>query len=227
MLSGLAQAATKRGALIFENAPVENLRFDELPVLSIQGKSVRARCVLLATNAESLELSGLAGIAQPKFTLAVATEPLSSEQMSSLGLAGGKPFYTSDLPYLWGRVFDGNRVIFGSGLVHLDDWRELLTLNVSEGQPAELLANLEERVRELHPVLRGVRLSHRWGGPILIADKWEPVFTRHAKHHNVIVLGAFSGHGVALSVYLGAWAAEAMLGKRDLPEWEGGASAAA
>jgi gamma-glutamylputrescine oxidase len=227
MLSGLAQAAAKNGALIFENAPVGDLHVDAFPVLSIQGKSVRARCVLMATNAESLELSGLARIAQPKFTLAVATEPLSSEQMSSLGLAEGKPFYTSDLPYLWGRVFDGNRLIFGSGLVHLEDWRELLTLNVSEGQPAELLANLEKRVHELHPALRGVRLSHRWGGPILIANKWQPVFRRHAEHNNVIVLGAFSGHGVALSVYLGAWAAEAMLGKRELPHWEGDASAAA
>jgi hypothetical protein len=27
-------------------------------------------------------------------------------------------------------------------------------------------------------------------------------------------------------VYLGAWAAEAMLGKRDLPQWEGEANAA-
>jgi glycine/D-amino acid oxidase-like deaminating enzyme len=227
MLSGLAQSASKSGALIFENARVEALSFDELPALQIHGKLVRARSVLLATNAESLELSGLTGIAQPKFTLAVATEPLASEQISSLGLAQSKPFYTSDLPYLWGRVFDGNRVIFGSGLVHLEDWRELLTLNVSKGQPAQLLANLEKRVRELHPALRGVRLSHRWGGPILIADKWEPVFRWHAEHRNVIVLGAYSGHGVALSVYLGSWAAEAMLGERELPHWEGDASAAA
>jgi glycine/D-amino acid oxidase-like deaminating enzyme len=221
----LAQAATKRGALIFENAPVESLTTEESPVLKIHGKRVRARCVLLATNAESLELSGLAGQAQPKFTLAVATEALSSEQISSLGLAPGKPFYTIDLPYLWGRVFHRNRVIFGSGLVHLEDWRELLTLSVTEGQAAELLADLERRVRGLHPVLGGVRLSHRWGGPILIADKWEPVFRRHAYHRDVIVLGAYSGHGVALSVYLGAWAAEAMLGKKDLPQWEDNANA--
>jgi glycine/D-amino acid oxidase-like deaminating enzyme len=227
MVSGLAESGRKNGALIFENVPVESLSFVESPVLHIQGDSVRARAVLLATNAESLELSGLAGMAQPKFTLAVATESLSPEQMSSLGLAEGKPFYTSDLPYLWGRVFDTNRVIFGSGLVHLEDWRELLTLNVSEGQPAELLANLEKRVRELHPALRDVRLSHRWGGPILIAEKWEPVFRGHAQDRNVIVLGAYSGHGVALSVYLGAWAAEAMLGRRELPRWEGSASAAA
>src|SRR3981081_30667 len=160
MLSGLAQAASKRGAIIFENAPVENLSMEDSPVLNVHGKLMRARCVLLATNAESLELSGLAGRAQPKFTLAVRPEPCAPEQMSSLALAQGKPFYTVDLPYLWGRVFDENRVVFGSGLVHLEDWRELLTLNVAEGQAAELLADLEKRVRDLHPALRSVRLGH-------------------------------------------------------------------
>jgi len=45
------------------------------------------------------------------------------------------------------------------------------------------------------------------------------VFERHRKSKNAIVLGGFSGHGVALSVYLGAWAAEALLGKRELPDW--------
>lgn len=208
--------------MIFENAPVESLTVEESPVLRVAGRPVRARRVLLATNAESLELNGLADRAQPKFTLAVATEALSADQISSLGLAAGKPFYTSDLPYLWGRVFQRNRIIFGSGLVHLEDWRELLTLNVIEGHPAELLAELERRVRDLHPALENVRLSHRWGGPILIADKWQPVFRRHATHRDVIVLGAYSGHGVALSVYLGAWAAEAMLGKKELPQWDGG-----
>jgi glycine/D-amino acid oxidase-like deaminating enzyme len=95
----------------------------------------------------------------------------------------------------------------------------LLTLDVFKGEAAKLLRQLERRVHELHPVLREVRLSHRWGGPILIADKWQPVFTRHPTNKNAIVLGAYSGHGVAQSVYLGAWAAEAMLGRRDLPEW--------
>jgi glycine/D-amino acid oxidase-like deaminating enzyme len=220
MVSGLAKAARERGALIFEGAGVEDLHQEEAAILEVRGKRVRAGCVLLATNAGSLELSGIAGRAQPKFTLAVATEALSEEQIQVLGLAAGKPFYTVDLPYLWGRVVHGNRVIFGSGLVHLEDWRELQILDVARGQAAELLRQLEKRVHELHVVLRDVRLSHRWGGPILIADQWQPVFARHAANRNVIVLGAYSGHGVALSVYLGAWAAEAMLGKRELPQWD-------
>ena len=110
--------------------------------------------------------------------------------------------------------------------MHLNDWRELFDIDVETGEAAELIASLERRVSDLHPVLKDVRVTHRWGGPILIADKWQPVFMRHPKSKDAIVLGAYSGHGVALSVYLGCWAAEAMLGRRELPEWTVAQSAA-
>jgi len=63
-------------------------------------------------------------------------------------------------------------------------------------------------------------VTHRWGGPILVAAEWQPIFARHPKSADAIVLGAYSGHGVALSVYLGNWAAEVMLGRRELPKWD-------
>jgi glycine/D-amino acid oxidase-like deaminating enzyme len=220
LISGLACAAARTGARIFEHTRVERLIFGDPVLLTVSGAQVIAKQVLIATNAQSLELGGLTGIAQPKFTLALATEPLSAAQIGTLGLASGKPFYTVDLPYLWGRV-DGGTLVFGSGLVHLNDWRELLSLNVYRGKAAELLSDLSRRVHALHPVLKGVRLTHRWGGPILIADHWRPVFRRHWQSCRAIVLAAYSGHGVALSVYLGRWAAEAILGRRDLPEWPG------
>jgi glycine/D-amino acid oxidase-like deaminating enzyme len=220
LVSGLARAAVQRGAQVFENACVEDLSFGKPTVLRVLGKQVRAKHVLIATNAESLELSALAGRATPKFTLALATEPLMDRHLDALGLASGKPFYTVDLPYLWGRLLDGNRIIFGSGLVHLKDWRELTTLDVTSGEAAELLGNLARRVRGLHSALQVVPISHRWGGPILIGEQWRPVFVRHPRSACVTVLGAYSGHGVALSVYLGCWAAEAAIGQRDLPAWD-------
>ena len=219
MVSGLAREASRGGASIFENARVESIGEGRQTELRIGAETVRAACVLVATNAESLELSGLAGRAQPKFTLAVTTEPLTHSQIEALGLGAGKPFYTIDLPYLWGRLLHGDCVIFGSGLVHLNDWRELMQIDVERGEAAELLRQLERRVRRLHPALKDVCFIHRWGGPILIADKWQPVFMRHPENKDVIVLGAYSGHGVALSVYLGCWAAEVMLGRKQLPEW--------
>ena len=72
----------------------------------------------------------------------------------------------------------------------------------------------------MHPVLRTVEFTHGWGGPILVSDGWRPVFARHAGNPRVLVSGAYAGHGVALSVYLGRWAAEAMLGRKEMPAWD-------
>ena len=214
LVSRLARSTDALGSQIFENATVENIEFQEPLQLNIGGNVVRAKEALLATNAMSLELSDLVQRAEPKFTLAVATEPLTAAQREALGLASGKPFYTIDFPYLWGRLLSNGGVIFGSGLVHLKDWRDLADIDITVGPAAELIARLEGRVRGLHPVLHRVEFTHRWGGPILITDEWRPVFGFHSRSSHVVVLGGYSGHGVALSVYLGRWAAEVMLGRR-------------
>ena len=219
LVSGLAQAAQQAGAAIFENARVENISYQHPLELEVVGKRVRAGQVLIATNAESLELSDLSGGAGPKFTLALATEHLTDPQLNDVGLSSPKPFYTVDMPYLWGRPLHRNQVIFGSGLVHLEHWSELLNLNISSGEAAGLMRLLESRVRSLHPALKNVQFTNRWGGPILIADQMTPVFKHHLKSKNIIVLGGYSGHGVALSVYLGRWAADVLAGKRKLPSW--------
>jgi len=220
LVSGLARAADGLGALLFENARVENIGFQKPLLIEFSGKQVRAGRTLVATNALSLELSGLLGRAAPAFTLAVATEPLSPAQLHEMGLAARKPFYTVDLPYLWGRLLANDGVVFGSGLVYVNDWRDFAALDIDAGEPAELIARLERRVRKLHPALHSVEFTHRWGGPILIGDEWVPAFRRHPQSERVLVLGAYSGHGVALSVYLGCWAAEVMLGRKQLPVWD-------
>ncbi len=219
MVSGLARAAEKNGVQIFENVSVEEIEFGEAVSLRFSGGQLRARKVLLATNGMSLELSDLARRGQTKFTLAVATEPLGPGQLESLGLASEKPFYTIDFPYLWGRTLRTGGVVFGSGLVHLNDWRELASLDIEAGQPAELIARLESRVRALHPALQHVRFKNEWGGPIMIANQWRPVFAQHPRSPHTVVLGGYSGHGVAQSVYLGRWAAEVLSGRKSLPDW--------
>jgi glycine/D-amino acid oxidase-like deaminating enzyme len=219
LVSGLAQAAQRLGAAIFENTRVEKISYEQSLELEVSGRRIRAGQILIATNAESLELSGLSGGAEPKFTLALATERLTDAQLTEVGLSTHKPFYTVDMPYLWGRPLHRNQLIFGSGLVHLEHWSELLNLNISSGEAAGLMRLLESRVRSLHPALKNIQFTNRWGGPILIADEMTPVFKHHLKSKNIIVLGAYSGHGVALSVYLGRWAADVLAGKRKLPSW--------
>jgi glycine/D-amino acid oxidase-like deaminating enzyme len=218
IVSGLARAAARNGVLLYENARVEKAKFGEEIELETKRGSLRAEKVLFATNAYSLEMTGLQDRAEPTLTLAAMTEELSEEVFEEIGLGEGKPFYTVDLPYLWGRRLDA-AMIFGCGLVHVENWRELEELDIRKGEAPEMFARLEKRVKGLHPALKDVEFTYQWGGPICISEEVKPVFERHAESEKAIVLGAFSGHGVAQSVYLGAWAAEAMLGKRELPEW--------
>jgi glycine/D-amino acid oxidase-like deaminating enzyme len=248
VVAGLARAAENAGAQIVEHAEVRKLDFSNPIRLRVRHnvrgrirfKTIRAQQVLLATNAFSLELSGLRASAEPKLTFALATAPLSAAQLKAIGLSSRRPFYTLDLPYLWGRLLDSNAVIFGAGLVPpylgppslfplgssstKNRAHDLRRYDVRRGESAERLRWLENRVRQLHPALAAVRITHRWGGPILLTKEMRPIFRwftpqGHPRRKQVMLLAGYNGHGVALSVYLGKWAAEALLARRPLPRW--------
>jgi glycine/D-amino acid oxidase-like deaminating enzyme len=218
-VSGLAKAAERLGALIFENNKVLEIEWGASPVLQLARGNLPAGQVLLATNALAAELSGLSKLAHPKLTLAARTAPFSDKVIEAIGLSARKPFYTVDFPYLWGRVCADNSVVWGAGLVDPPQSGDLQEIDVAEGHAARMFASLEGRIQGLHPAIAKAKFTHRWGGPIAFRENWKPVFSRHPESRDAIVLGAFAGHGVSLSVYLGAWAAEALLGRRDLPAW--------
>jgi glycine/D-amino acid oxidase-like deaminating enzyme len=220
VVGGLARAAERAGALLFEHSAVTGIEFSETTTLRTAAGTTRATNVLFATNAFALDLNGLQGRAQPAFTTAIMTESLPETVIAKVGLSERKPFYTVDLPYLWGRLL-GDAIIFGSGLVFFENSEGLYTLDIDGGEALELFDSLQKRVVKLHPAFHDVNFTHRWGGPICIADDWKPIFEYHPdSKKRAIVVGAFSGHGVAQSVYLGTWAAEIFLGRRELPKWK-------
>jgi glycine/D-amino acid oxidase-like deaminating enzyme len=223
LVSGLARAAELAGALMFENTLAEKIDWprgdkDPLQVFSAAGR-LRVGKILFATNALSLALAGLEHGMHPRLTLAAMSAPISDVQLAAIGLASRKPFYTVDLPYLWGRVCRDNSIIWGAGLVSAPDERNLAAVDISERESREMFESLERRVRALHPALQDARFTRRWGGPILFRESWTPVFDWHPSSKRAIVLGAYAGHGVALSSYLGRWAAGVLLGSRELPKW--------
>jgi glycine/D-amino acid oxidase-like deaminating enzyme len=226
LVSGLARSAHRQGATIFESHRVTRVRWATRAELEIAPRDspgnlerMSAGQVLFATNALSLPMSGLDSNTHPKLTLAALTAPVSSEVIQAIGLSDRKPFYTVDFPYLWGRLRRDNSIVWGAGLADPDPSGSLQKVRTDSGEPARMFASLEKRVRGLHPALVSATFTHRWGGPILFRDNWKPVFDRHPESENALVIGAFAGHGVALSSYLGAWAADIFLGRRDLPDW--------
>jgi len=228
LIAGLARAAHRLGALILENHRVTRADWSSRVELEIAPcefaagtERVSAAKVLFATNALSLGISGLDLTSHPKLTLAALTAPVACQELEAIGLASGKPFYTVDFPYLWGRILPDNSIVWGAGLVDAPLSRNLEEVSIDSDEPARLFAKLEKRIRGLHPAVAGATFTHRWGGPILFRDDWKPIFDWHPESRNGLVIGAFAGHGAALSSYLGAWAAEILLGRRNLPPWGG------
>jgi glycine/D-amino acid oxidase-like deaminating enzyme len=245
LVSGLARAAQLRGVHICENHRVQHIHWSATPELHLATtrgsvQKITAKKILFATNALSLPQADLRGM-HPRLTLAVLTSPLNEKALTAIGLSERKPFYTVDFPYLWGRVRRNRSIVWGAGLVQSSDADNLERVDIAAEEPAEAFDRLEARVRHLHPALEKIKFASRWGGPILFRDSWKPVFDWHPQSvatagaqqsgeshnnaprndapRNAIVLGAYAGHGVALSSYLGAWAAEVLLDRRKLPHW--------
>ena len=151
-------------------------------------------------------------------TFACATEPLSQSRLHEVGLDERIPFYTSDRPYLWGRVTDDRRIIFGSGLVFAAP-QDLEGVVSSSGDFRLEIDSLHTRVRMLHPVFANITFSNSWAGPIAFTDDAVPLLGVSPFCERILVAGAYAGHGVALSVRAGELIARAVALGEGLPSW--------
>lgn len=217
-LAGLAKAVLRAGGRIHEGSRVDRIDVGARRVLRTRDTEVLAERVVVATNAYLPTFLALPIDLRPALTLAVATAPLDAATLAAVGLGSRMPFYTVDLPYLWGRVSADGRAIFGSGLV-FPQTNDVRTVHIDGPESRATLERLETRIHGLHPALADVTIDHRWGGPIAFLPGRAPVLTPHPDDPNVIVTGGCSGHGVALSFRLGELIALHLTAGRHLPPW--------
>jgi gamma-glutamylputrescine oxidase len=215
---GIANAAVREGATIFDRTTVANISIVPQLTIEVANQRIHPGRVVVATNAWIDTIVPEAPPLRSSLTYACATEPLDSSTLSAVGLAEGMPFYTSDVPYLWGRTTPDGRLLIGSGLF-FGSPEELDRADVHRGRPGEVLSALEERVRRLHPALKKVQFAAGWAGPIAFTDDMVPLLGTHPSSDRVFVSGGYSGHGVALSVRAGELMALAIAKDHPLPTW--------
>src|SRR5262245_3886833 len=218
LVAGLARAAVDAGATVHEHAAVRAVEPGRPVRLQVGTTSLLADAAFVALNAYALTLLALPVRVTSALTLAVCTEVLEPAAIAALGLAGGSPFYTLDLPYLWGRLLRDGRLVLGAGLV-TSEAGDLADVTLDGAEAAASLGRLEARIPHFHPALAGVALRERWGGPIAFTQDRTPVLSRMPGAPGVVVSAGCAGHGIALGVRVGQLVAYALAGGAGLPGW--------
>jgi glycine/D-amino acid oxidase-like deaminating enzyme len=218
---GLRRVALAAGAVLHEQTPVLHLEDGDPVVLTMAGGRLRAREVVLATNAYTPDLGWLGSRVLRLYVYLFATAPLTERQRLKLGWGGREGIYTAHEMLESYRLTADQRIVGGAKLVRYGyGGRPMFD------DPATHAA-IEDAFRARFAELSDVRITHRWGGPIGFSLDFLPAVGRTGRHRNIYYSIGYAGHGVALASYAGTMLTdliaerdgpgEALWGRRQLP----------
>ncbi len=199
LVVGTAHVAAACGAQLFENSAVTSMLHEGGKTrLQTEKGTITADRVLLAVNAygdEKLE-PVMASHVMPIRSFIGATAPLDNDVLPGKESVDDTRFMVR----YFRRTQDG-RLLFGG--------REAYTADT----PDNINALIRNQIVEIYPALKGIDITHAWGGSVGITMPREP-FVREVLP-GVTAIGGYSGHGVMLSNFTGKLYAEAVSGNRD------------
>ena len=202
---GLAEAAERHGATIFEKAAViEHTRLNGRHHLKTARGKVTADEVLVATGAYTPASFGYFRrriIAVGSFI--IATRPLTEAEIAAT-MPGNRTCVTSMIIGNYFRLSPDIRLIFGG--------RARFSATSDQRSDAKSGAILKASLAEIFPQLAHVEIDYCWGG---LVDMTKDRFPRAGYHDGVWYAMGYSGHGAQLSTHLGMIIADAILDRPD------------
>jgi glycine/D-amino acid oxidase-like deaminating enzyme len=164
----LADVVERQGVRIYERTRATRIGAGKVMT---QHGTVTAQYVVRATEAYTRDLPGQRRKVVPIYALAVATEPLTDEMWSTLGMQNRHAF--NDLRHIriWGQRTASGRIVFGGRGA---PYHFASSVEPEFDRNNRIHAGLQGTLIDLFPKLEGVRFTHGWGGPVGIPRDWHP-----------------------------------------------------
>ena len=200
--AGLADAAVRHGARIFEHAPVTALkrRRGAAHQVTTPKGSLHAKQVLIATGASQKgPFFYFRRRMVPVGSFIIATEPLTPAQMDAI-MPTRRNATTSLNIGNYFRISPDGRLIWGGRA------RFAASNAASDLKSGRVL---DAGLRRTFPQLDGVGVDYCWGGTI---DLTQDRLPRAGEHEGLFYAMGFSGHGVQMSVHMGQQMARVVSG---------------
>ncbi|MFT4287220.1 NAD(P)/FAD-dependent oxidoreductase [Nocardioides sp.] len=184
---GTTVTSLQRGALSHRGGAAAGLR------LVTESGWVRARQVALGTNAFPPLLRRLSLMTVPVYDYVLMTEPLSPEQLESIGWEGREGIGDAANLFHYYRLTRDNRILWGGyDAVYFYGSKIAAELETA-GRTHDLLA---AQFFDTFPQLAGLRFTHRWAGVIDTCTRFAPFFGTAYDGQVAYALG-YTGLGVA------------------------------
>lgn len=206
LVRGLARAVERLGATVHERTEVLDIR--PRRVTTALGV-VHADVVVRATEGYTPTLPGHRRDVAPIYSLMLATEPLPDEVWARIGLRERETW--TDLRHLviYGqRTADGRLAFGGRGAPYHFASR----IRAGNDRDERVFAGLKDVLDELFPDLRGVRVTHTWGGPLGVARDW-CASVRLDRPTGLASAGGYVGDGVGTTNLAGRTLADLIMGE--------------
>lgn len=193
---GLARLLEREGVRIAEGTPVTSFRPKDASgraALVTPKGEVRAPVIVLAGEAYLSELPALHRQLVPLWSLIVLTEPVTDAQWAEIGWQGREVVASTRLSidYL-SRTEDGRILFGGRGAPYR--FGSPIRREYDRHRPTH--ERLKGFVREWFPVLRDVRFTHEWGGPLGMPRDWHPTMAFDPAT-GIATSRGYIGHGVS------------------------------
>ena len=191
---GLERACISLGVKIFENSLVESLDSQEdCVVVHTSYGSVKAQKVALATNVFKSLIPSARKYVIPVYDYQLVTEPLSKEQLQSIGWQGREGISDSGNQFHYYRMTQEGCILWG-GFEAIYNFRGKVRQEY-EVRP-ETFATLAENFLKTFPQLEGISFTHGWAGAIDTCTRFSPFWgTAHGGRVGYVM--GYTGLGVA------------------------------
>jgi glycine/D-amino acid oxidase-like deaminating enzyme len=204
LVRGLADVVEACGATVYESTRAHEVR--PHTVLTDKGV-VSADVVVRATEGYTAQLAYAGRAIVPVYSLVIATEPRTDSMWDEIGLAERETFSDYRHLIIYGqRTADGRLAFGGRGAPYHFGSR----VAPSFDQVPRVFSALHSSLVELFPVLRDVKITHRWGGPLGIARDWHASMGLDPTT-GLAWAGGYVGDGVSTSNLAGRTLTDLML----------------
>jgi glycine/D-amino acid oxidase-like deaminating enzyme len=170
LVDGLRRSALAAGVRLYERTPATKL---EPGVVRTPHGRVDARRVLLATSAYPPLLRALRRYVVAVYDYALMTEPLSRDQLASIGWRNRQGLADGGNQFHYYRLTAGNRILYG-GFDAVYRYGSPVAPRYDDHEPT--FAKLAQHFFTTFPQLEGLRFTHRWGGAIDTCSRFSVFF---------------------------------------------------